>query len=232
MSGATAEWSLSSFPTAIHPACLKASLANPPGRPRRLWASTIITAWAWSESELSKCWSRSASPVCRALHRRRRLGSDGRRQALMGYALMPAPYSRSQTGFANRDLFNHRGPISLPQPAAHPGKRLEQPLSTAIYKSHFDTGIFKMLALIPWIGGLAALLTSLSYAPQVRKALPAGSTNDLSLKTLVCLTIGLALWVLYGFLKSDLVIVSANLIGGGLSLSVLLCKLRDLRTQH
>jgi MtN3 and saliva related transmembrane protein len=93
-------------------------------------------------------------------------------------------------------------------------------------------GIVKMLALIPWIGGLAALLTSLSYLPQVRKALPAGSTKDLSLKTLVSLTIGLALWVLYGFVKSDLVIVSANMIGGGLSLSVLLCKLRDLRREH
>jgi MtN3 and saliva related transmembrane protein len=92
--------------------------------------------------------------------------------------------------------------------------------------------IVKMLALIPWIGGSAALLTSLSYLPQVRKALPAGSTKDLSLKTLVSLTIGLALWVLYGFLKSDLVIVSANMIGGGLSLSVLLCKLRDLRREH
>jgi MtN3 and saliva related transmembrane protein len=83
-----------------------------------------------------------------------------------------------------------------------------------------------MLALIPWIGGSAALLTSLSYVPQVRKAFPAGSTKDLSLKTLVSLTIGLALWVLYGFLKGDLVIVSANMIGGGLSLSVLFCKLR------
>jgi MtN3 and saliva related transmembrane protein len=85
--------------------------------------------------------------------------------------------------------------------------------------------------LIPWIGGLAAILTSLSYLPQVRKALPYASTNDLSLKTLISLTIGLALWVLYGFLKSDLVIVAANMTGGALSLGVLLCKLRDLSTK-
>ena len=35
---------------------------------------------------------------------------------------------------------------------------------------------------IPWIGACAAVLTSLSYIPQVRKAWPRGSTTDLSLK--------------------------------------------------
>jgi MtN3 and saliva related transmembrane protein len=35
---------------------------------------------------------------------------------------------------------------------------------------------------LPWIEGFAALLTSLSYVPQVRKALPRGSTGDLSLR--------------------------------------------------
>ena len=51
---------------------------------------------------------------------------------------------------------------------------------------------------IPWIGACAALLTSLSYIPQVRKAWPRGSTSDLSLKMLVVLTAGLTLWVGYG----------------------------------
>jgi len=40
--------------------------------------------------------------------------------------------------------------------------------------------------LITIIGILAAALTSLSYIPQVAKALPAGSTNDLSSKSLRC----------------------------------------------
>ena len=47
--------------------------------------------------------------------------------------------------------------------------------------------------MIPWIGVCAAVLTSLSYIPQVRKAWPRGSTADLSLKMLIALTIGLAL---------------------------------------
>lgn len=37
--------------------------------------------------------------------------------------------------------------------------------------------------LITIVGLLAAALTSLSYIPQVKKALPAGSTDDLSSKT-------------------------------------------------
>jgi MtN3 and saliva related transmembrane protein len=46
--------------------------------------------------------------------------------------------------------------------------------------------------LITTIGLLAAALTSLSYIPQVTKALPSGSTDDLSSKTLAVLVAGLA----------------------------------------
>lgn len=84
-------------------------------------------------------------------------------------------------------------------------------------------------ALGPAIGALAAALTSLSYLPQVRKALPRQSTADLSLKMLVVLTIGLVLWVVYGAIRGDLVIVVANSVGAALTGTVLACKLRDLR---
>jgi MtN3 and saliva related transmembrane protein len=61
----------------------------------------------------------------------------------------------------------------------------------------------------PYIGGIAALLTSLSYIPQVRKAWPRESTSDLSLGMLATLTAGLALWVLYGASHGDWVIIAA-----------------------
>jgi MtN3 and saliva related transmembrane protein len=83
--------------------------------------------------------------------------------------------------------------------------------------------------IVPWIGVVAAGLTSLSYIPQVRKAWPRGSTKDLSLRMLMALTGGLLLWVLYGFLKGDLVIVIANCVGAALSGSVLAFKIRDIR---
>jgi MtN3 and saliva related transmembrane protein len=83
---------------------------------------------------------------------------------------------------------------------------------------------------IPWIGACAAVLTSLSYIPQVRKAWPRGSTSDLSLKMLVVLTAGLTLWVWYGLLKGDGVIVAANSVGATLSATVLSFKIRDMQS--
>jgi MtN3 and saliva related transmembrane protein len=84
--------------------------------------------------------------------------------------------------------------------------------------------------IIPWIGACAAVLTSLSYIPQVQKAWPRGSTSDLSLKMLLALTTGLLLWTIYGLLKSDWVIVAANSAGATLSASVLAFKIRDGRS--
>jgi MtN3 and saliva related transmembrane protein len=87
-------------------------------------------------------------------------------------------------------------------------------------------------SLIPWVGACAALLTSLSYIPQVQKAWPRGSTSDLSLKMLVALTTGLLLWIGYGLLRGDWVIVAANGAGAALSASVLAFKIRDMRSRR
>jgi len=83
--------------------------------------------------------------------------------------------------------------------------------------------------LITIIGLLAAALTSLSYIPQVKKALPAGSTDDLSSKTLGVLASGLALWIGYGALKSDYVIIVANAVGLALVVTLIGFKIRDAR---
>jgi MtN3 and saliva related transmembrane protein len=81
------------------------------------------------------------------------------------------------------------------------------------------------------LGILAAALTSLSYLPQLQKAVPRNSTSDLSLKMLVALSAGLCLWVVYGVLKGDWVITLANSIGATLSLAVLGFKMRDLNSR-
>lgn len=54
------------------------------------------------------------------------------------------------------------------------------------------------------------------------------STEDLSLRMLVVLTSGLALWTAYGLLKGDWIIILANSVGGTLTAVVLGCKLRDV----
>jgi MtN3 and saliva related transmembrane protein len=80
------------------------------------------------------------------------------------------------------------------------------------------------------LGMLAAALTSLSYLPQLQKAMPRNSTSDLSLKMLVVLLAGVCLWIVYGVLKDDWVIILANSIGASLSLAVLGFKIRDLNS--
>jgi MtN3 and saliva related transmembrane protein len=47
---------------------------------------------------------------------------------------------------------------------------------------------------------------------------------------LVALSAGLCLWVVYGILKDDWVIILANSIGATLSLAVLGFKIRDLNS--
>ena len=82
------------------------------------------------------------------------------------------------------------------------------------------------------LGFVAAALTSLSYVPQVQKALPKDSTGDISLKMLVALFSGLALWIVYGLMAENIVIVVANSIGGALVAVVLGCKVRDIMAQR
>ena len=69
--------------------------------------------------------------------------------------------------------------------------------------------------LITSLGLLAAVLTSLSSIPQVRKARP---------RTLIILAAGLGLWIL----KGDWVIVIANSFRGAL-VALLAFKFRDMR---
>jgi MtN3 and saliva related transmembrane protein len=77
------------------------------------------------------------------------------------------------------------------------------------------------------VGTAAAFCTTISYIPQVRKCWATGETADLSLKMLLLLASGLALWICYGLLKSDPVIVVANGVSLALVGIVLSFKLRE-----
>jgi MtN3 and saliva related transmembrane protein len=61
------------------------------------------------------------------------------------------------------------------------------------------------------VGGAAAICTTVSYFPQLKKCWDTGKAGDLSLKMFAILATGVALWAVYGFMKSDVVIIAANL---------------------
>jgi len=52
------------------------------------------------------------------------------------------------------------------------------------------------------------------------------------LKMLVALFAGLALWIVYGLIVEDIVIVIANCVGAVLVAMVLGCKVRDIMAQR
>jgi MtN3 and saliva related transmembrane protein len=76
------------------------------------------------------------------------------------------------------------------------------------------------------VGLVAAFCTTVSYYPQLKKCWETGSAGDLSLKMFLTLAAGVSLWVVYGFLKSDIVIVLANATSLALLVGILFFKMR------
>ena len=80
--------------------------------------------------------------------------------------------------------------------------------------------------LITGIGLLAATITTVSFLPQVIKSWKTRETRDISLATYIILVIGLALWLLYGFLIEDLPLITANIVTLMLAGSILFLKIK------
>ena len=78
--------------------------------------------------------------------------------------------------------------------------------------------------LIFLIGILATFFSLWSTVPQIRKSLRTKKTDDVSKWLIMCLIGGLSLWVLYGILKTDIIIVVANAIGVSLNSYLLFLK--------
>jgi MtN3 and saliva related transmembrane protein len=77
------------------------------------------------------------------------------------------------------------------------------------------------------IGLMAALCTTASYIPQLKKCWETGSAGDLSLKMFSILAAGIALWVIYGVLQGDAVIILANSVSLVLLACILYFRLRE-----
>jgi len=83
--------------------------------------------------------------------------------------------------------------------------------------------------LVPVIGGVAAFLTTASHVPQLKKCWQTRSAGDLSFRALLALSIGLALWLAYGVMRSDVPLMIANGISLALVLGILAIKLGERR---
>jgi MtN3 and saliva related transmembrane protein len=81
-------------------------------------------------------------------------------------------------------------------------------------------------SLTTLLGLVAAALTTAANVPQVWKAWRTKQTDDLSLAMTLILSTGLGLWVIYGIMQSDLIIVLANAVAMALSTTLAIMKMR------
>lgn len=71
------------------------------------------------------------------------------------------------------------------------------------------------------IGSSAAALTMFSFIPQIIKVLKTKSVKDVSLVTLLQLSLGVLLWIIYGIHLKDAIIITANSITLGTLITLL-----------
>jgi len=74
--------------------------------------------------------------------------------------------------------------------------------------------IFKVHSLYmditQWIGIVAGILTACSMLPQLIKVIKNKEAEDISLKMLVVLMCGIAMWIVYGIFRDDWPIIVTN----------------------
>lgn len=73
----------------------------------------------------------------------------------------------------------------------------------------------------PIVGSTAAFLTMFAFIPQIIKVWKIKSVKDVSLITLLQLSLGVSLWISYGLYLRDAIIITANAVTL-ISLSILL----------
>ena len=77
------------------------------------------------------------------------------------------------------------------------------------------------------IGSAAAVLTTLAFIPQAYHSYKTRDLSGISLPMYCVFTMGVALWLAYGLLKLDWPIIIANVITLGLSMLILVLKIKS-----
>ena len=89
-----------------------------------------------------------------------------------------------------------------------------------------------LVAYVDIIGTLAGILVLSSFIPQLMKAYKTKKMFDVSAHLMILISSGMFLWVIYGFIRSDLVIIRTNATGFALNITLLVMKLRYDKMQQ
>ncbi|HOZ84379.1 MAG TPA: SemiSWEET transporter [Niabella sp.] len=82
------------------------------------------------------------------------------------------------------------------------------------------------MAFVDILGYTAGLLTTLTFLPQVIKTVKDKSAKDISLAMFLIAATNQVLWIGYGVLKEDLVIILTNAIILVLSITMIVLKIK------
>ena len=89
--------------------------------------------------------------------------------------------------------------------------------------------------LVTWadiIGTIAGILVLSSFIPQLMKAYKTKKMFDVSVHLMILIASGMFLWVIYGFIRSDPVIIGTNATGFALNVTLLATKIRYDKMQQ
>jgi MtN3 and saliva related transmembrane protein len=76
------------------------------------------------------------------------------------------------------------------------------------------------------IGLLAGGLTTSALVPQAYKIWRTRSAKDISLLTMVAMSLGIVLWIVFGIIKAEIAIIIPNAVALVVAVTILLLKLR------
>ena len=76
------------------------------------------------------------------------------------------------------------------------------------------------------IGLIGALLSGVTFFPQVYRTWKLKSARDLSLSMILIILLSNVTWLVYAFNKQDIAIISANFFVGSCALTILYFKLK------
>ena len=94
--------------------------------------------------------------------------------------------------------------------------------------------MIRMDDLVAWadiIGIIAGILVMSSSIPQIIKSYKSKKMTDVSIYLMSLIASGLFLWIIYGLIRSDRIIIGTNAAGLGLNITLLIMKIKYEKMQ-
>jgi MtN3 and saliva related transmembrane protein len=86
--------------------------------------------------------------------------------------------------------------------------------------------------IVDTMGVIASGLVLSSFLPQIYRAAKTRRMKDVSVYLILMLLIGFSLWIIYGILRNDLIIIGSNVTNASLNAILLILKFKYERNSN